>query len=76
MRQNRRFKMLYATQVEDKRGSVIPVPAFLMFVNDPGLLTDTYRKYLENKLRETYPFPGLPVLLKQRGREAREGQGK
>ncbi len=76
MRENRRFKLLYATQLENKRGSVIPVPAFLMFVNDPGLLTDTYRKYLENKLRETYPFPGLPVLLKQRGREAREGQGK
>ena len=41
MRQNRRFKMLYATQVENKRGAVIPVPSFLMFVNDPGLLTDT-----------------------------------
>ena len=76
MRQNRRFKLLYATQIENKRGSVIPVPSFLMFVNDPGLLTDTYRKYLENKMRETFPFPGLPLLLKQRGREAREGQGK
>lgn len=76
MRQNKRFKLLYATQLEDKRASVIPVPVFLLFVNDPALLTDTYRKYLENKMREAFPFPGLPVLFKQRGREPKEGQGK
>ena len=76
MRQNKRFKILYATQIEDKRGTVIPVPAFLLFVNDPALLTDTYRKYLENKLREAHPFPGLPILFKQRGRQPKEGQGK
>ena len=72
MRQNKRFKILYATQIEDRRGSVIPVPAFLLFVNDPVLLTDTYRKYLENKLREAHPFPGLPILFKQRGRVPKE----
>ena len=44
-----------------------------MFVNKPALLTDTYRKYLENKLRESYPFLGLPVLFKMRGRETKEG---
>ncbi len=71
-RMNRRFKLLYATQLADKSHSPIPVPAFLMFVNDPGLLVDSYRKYLENKLRETFPFPGLPVLLKQRGRESKD----
>ena len=76
MRQNRRFKMLYATQVEDKRGTTIPVPVFLLFVNDPALLTDTYRKYLENKLRGAFPFPGLPILLKQRGRESKEPHGQ
>ncbi len=69
---NRRFKLLYATQLADKSRSPIPVPAFLLFVNDPGLLVDSYRKYLENKLRETFPFPGLPVLLKQRGRESKD----
>ena len=68
--------MLYATQLADKSGSPIPVPVFLLFVNDPGLLVDTYRKYLENKLRETFPFPGLPVLLKQRGREQKAGVSK
>ena len=38
MRQNRRFKMLYATQLEDKHGSVIPLPVFLLFVNDPAIV--------------------------------------
>jgi GTP-binding protein len=72
-RANRRFKLLYATQVADRSGSPIPAPVFLLFVNDPGLLVDSYRKYLENKLREVYPFPGLPITLKQRGRESKPG---
>ena len=72
-RMNRRFKLLYVTQLANKSKTPVPVPVFLLFVNDPGLLVDTYRKYLENKLRETFPFPGLPVLFKQRGREAKEG---
>ena len=38
----------------------------------PRLLVDSYHKYLENKLRETFPFPGLPVILKQRGRASKE----
>ena len=72
-RMNRRFKLLYVTQLADKSGSPVPIPVFLLFVNDPGLLVDIYRKYLENKLRETFPFPGLPVIFKQRGRETKDG---
>ena len=72
---NKRFKLLYATQLDDKSRSAIPVPVFLFFVNDHTLLTDTYRKYLENKLRETFPYPGLPILFKQRGREAKDKAG-
>ena len=70
-RANKRFKLLYATQVADKSNSPVPTPVFLLFVNDPGLLVDSYRKYLENKLREAFPFPGLPITLKQRGRESK-----
>ncbi len=68
LRANKRFKVLYATQLPDKSSSTIPVPVFLLFVNDPASLTDPYRKYLGNKLRETFPYPGLPILFKQRGR--------
>jgi GTP-binding protein len=72
MRMNRRFKLLYATQIEEKAGSPIPAPAFLLFVNDPALLLDSYRRYLEGKLREAFPFPGLPIRWKMRGREAKD----
>ena len=73
LRANKRFKLLYATQLPDKSSSTIPVPVFLLFVNDPSSLTDPYRKYLENKMRETYPYPGLPIIFKQRGREQKGG---
>ncbi|MBV9127531.1 MAG: ribosome biogenesis GTPase Der [Verrucomicrobia bacterium] len=68
---NRRFKLLYATQIEHERRNAapVPVPAFLLFVNDPALLTDGYRRYLETKLRELEPYRGLPILFKLRGRE-------
>ncbi len=72
---NKRFKLLYATQLDDKSRSAIPIPVFLFFVNDHTLLTDTYRKYLENKLRETFPYPGLPIIFKQRGREPKDKAG-
>ena len=73
LRANKRFKLLYATQLPDKSSSTIPVPVFLLFVNDPSSLTDPYRKYLENKMREAFPYPGLPILFKQRGREQKGG---
>jgi GTP-binding protein len=72
LRSNKRFKLLYATQLGEKRNAPIPIPAFLLFVNDPALLVDTYRKYLENKIRETFPLPGLPIFFKLRGREQKE----
>ncbi|MCI7221635.1 MAG: ribosome biogenesis GTPase Der, partial [Erysipelotrichaceae bacterium] len=42
----KRFKILYATQV-----STMP-PTFVLSVNDPKLLHFSYRRYLENKIRE------------------------
>lgn len=69
--QNKRFKVLYATQIKGSFGA-IPAPSFLLFVNDPALLTPTYRKYLEARMREAFPFPGLPILFKMRGREPKE----
>ena len=72
LKTNMRFKLLYVTQVEDRKRTPIPVPCFLMFVNKPSLLTDTYRKYLENRLREAYPFLGLPILFKMRGRDTKD----
>jgi GTP-binding protein len=39
-----------------------------MFVNDPDLAHFSYRRYLENQVREAYDFAGVPlrVLLRKR----------
>jgi GTP-binding protein len=38
-------------------------PTFLFHVNDPDLVHFTYRRYLENCIREHYPFTGTPLRL-------------
>jgi GTP-binding protein len=63
---NRLPKILYATQV-----SVAP-PTFVVFVNDPSLVHFSYRRYLENRIREPYGFLGTPIRLILRQRESEE----
>ena len=69
----RRLKLLYATQASgSKENGIIDPPEFVLFVNDPKLLGQTYRRYLEARIREENPYPGLPVLLTLRPRTERE----
>jgi GTP-binding protein len=70
-RAGKRFKILYATQVETPASQLVPVPTFLFFVNDPESLAPTYQKYLESRLRAQTPFTGLPLIFRFRGREKR-----
>jgi len=70
MRGSRRFKLLYATQLAV--GRPFQPPEFVLFINDPQLLTDAYNTYLVARLREKWEFPGLPILLRKRGRQPRE----
>ncbi|MEX1117850.1 MAG: ribosome biogenesis GTPase Der [Terrimicrobiaceae bacterium] len=72
MRSNRRLKILYATQVLTDNPRPFEAPAFLLFVNDPRLLPDSYKNFLTARLRERWEFPGLPVSLRLRGRKKRE----
>jgi GTP-binding protein len=58
----RRAKILYATQV-----AVAP-PTFVIFVNDPELFHFSYRRYLENQLRDAFGFAGTPIRLRFRAR--------
>ena len=41
---------------------------FVLFVNDPQLLGETYARYLEAQIREANPFTGLPLMLNFRPR--------
>jgi GTP-binding protein len=58
----RRAKVLYATQV------AIAPPTFVIFVNDPELFHFSYRRYLENRLRDAFGFAGTPIRLLFRAR--------
>ncbi|UNC92472.1 ribosome biogenesis GTPase Der [Candidatus Contubernalis alkaliaceticus] len=57
------LKLYYATQVGEKP------PAFIIFVNDPKLLHFSYKRYLENQLREAFDFTGTPIRIFFRERE-------
>ena len=65
----RRLKLLYATQTRGgKDGLSLQPPAFVLFVNEPRLLGEPYRRYLEAQIRSERPYPGLPILLTLRAR--------
>ena len=56
------LKFYYATQV------ALAPPTFVFFVNRPEMVHFGYQRYIENRLRERYPFTGTPVRLIFRGR--------
>lgn len=56
------LKVLYAQQI-----GVNP-PHILLFVNDPQRLHFSYKRYLENKLREAFGFVGSPIIISARRR--------
>ncbi|MDQ3694281.1 MAG: ribosome biogenesis GTPase Der [Chloroflexota bacterium] len=57
------LKFYYATQAD------ISPPTFVLFCNDPTQIHFSYRRYLENKIRETFGFVGTPIRMSFRGRE-------
>lgn len=58
----RRLKIYYASQV-----AVAP-PTFVLFVNEPELLHFSYKRFIENTLREAFGFTGttLRILARER----------
>ena len=65
----RRLKLFYATQTSGpKDNEVLQPPEIVLFVNDPRLLGQTYRRYLEAQIRTEFPYPGLPIRITLRPR--------
>ncbi len=58
-----RLNILYGSQV-----AVAP-PTFVLFVNDPALMHFSYRRYLENRLREAFILEGTPIRIIARKKE-------
>jgi GTPase len=52
----------------DKPQDNLAPPEFVLFVNDPQLITEAYRRYLEARIREAEPYFGLPMILTLRAR--------
>ncbi|TAE35268.1 MAG: ribosome biogenesis GTPase Der [Runella slithyformis] len=40
-----------------------PSPTFVFFCNNPKYLQESYRRYLENRMRENFGFEGVPITL-------------
>ena len=59
----KRLKIYYMTQT-----SIAP-PTFVIFCNSEELFHFSYRRYLENCLRDTFGFAGTPIklVIRQRG---------
>ena len=64
----KRLKLYYATTAINERYGAIPVPTFVLFVNDKKLMTSSYEQYLTNKLRQEHPCPAVPVVFSVRSR--------
>ncbi|MDG2617558.1 ribosome biogenesis GTPase Der [Thermoleptolyngbya sichuanensis XZ-Cy5] len=65
-RQGRQGKIYYGTQVSTQP------PAIALFVNDPNLFNDNYRRYIERQFRQSLGFVGTPVRFFWRGKKLRE----
>jgi GTP-binding protein len=59
----RALKFLYATQAD------VRPPTFVFFVNDAKQVHLEYKRYLENRLRESFGFEGTPIKLFFRSRQ-------
>lgn len=51
------LKIKYATQVKANP------PVFAFFMNKPQEMPANYRRYIENKLRDTFSFRGVPITM-------------
>ena len=59
----KQLRIYYMTQV-----SVKP-PTFVLFVNDTELIHFSYKRYLENQLRDAFGFVGTPIHFIARNRK-------
>jgi GTP-binding protein len=63
----RPLKFFYATQTSTRP------PSFVLFCTEPRSVKDSYRRFLENRLRESFDLAGTPVRLHLRARRDKTG---
>jgi GTP-binding protein len=57
-------KIRYISQVK------VDPPTFVMFSNKVKKLHFSFERFIENRIRERFPFPGTPIIIKQRAKAA------
>jgi ribosome-associated GTPase EngA len=67
-RGGRQGRLYYGTQVASRP------PSFTLFVNEPRLFGETYRRYVERQIREGLGFEGSPIRLFWRGKQQRDAE--
>ena len=60
------IKIYYITQ------AAVKPPTFIFFCNTPSLITENYRRYIHNQLREMFKFEGVSIKLIFKGRKKDE----
>src|SRR5699024_1119546 len=58
----RRLKLLYTTQV------AVQPPTFVIFVNDTELVHFSFKRFIENRIREAFGYIGTPIHIYARKR--------
>lgn len=57
VKRGKQLKIQYATQVKSNP------PVFKFFMNNPEELPPNYRRFIENNIRETFGFEGVPITM-------------
>ena len=58
----KRLRIYYVAQVG------VQPPTFVMFVNKPALMIESYKKYLVNNFRTHFAFKGVPLVFSLKGK--------
>jgi len=61
-----RLKIYFGSQVD------VAPPCLVLFVNNPDFMHFSYKRYIENKLRETFNFDGTPINIQTRAKRGND----
>src|SRR5216117_665682 len=62
-------KIRYIAQVK------VDPPTFVLFSNKVRKLHFSFERFMENRIRERFPFPGTPIIIKQRAKSVARQSG-
>ena len=61
-----RLKIFFGSQVD------VAPPCIVLFVNNPDFMHFSYKRYIDNRLRETFNFEGTPINIQTRMKKGKD----